>query len=81
MIRVEKVTGYWEIWPVGIGQTHAVYYAHSDPGGSLPSALVNLATVDAMPKIFDAVRHWAKLPPYSNAALRSASVSYPRLFR
>lgn len=46
MVRVPLVDSYWKVIAKGDNQTYVEYYAHSDPGGSLPDWLVNSAVVD-----------------------------------
>jgi hypothetical protein len=38
-IRIEKISGLWRFEPVG-GHTQITYVLHTDPGGSLPSFVV-----------------------------------------
>jgi len=56
IVRVTDVQGFWEVKPWGLGFSHVVYCVRADPGGKLPSFFVNAAQVDAMPKIFAALR-------------------------
>jgi hypothetical protein len=44
-IRVKMIDGFWEFTPVGNGFVEIVYQVHNDPGGGLPSWLVNSVVV------------------------------------
>jgi hypothetical protein len=61
-VRVTDVEGYWEVKPWGLGFAHAMYCIYADPGGKLPSMFINAAQVDAMPKVFAALRKAAGAP-------------------
>jgi hypothetical protein len=62
-VRVTDVHGFWEVKPWGLGFAHVAYCIRADPGGKLPSFFVNAAQLDAMPKIFAALRKAAAAPP------------------
>jgi len=67
-VRLSEVSGYWELTPEDGGKaTHAVYYVHTDPASPLPSFITNKANTDAVPKVWRAVREWAKKAPYAQA--------------
>lgn len=52
--------GFWKLEAIGEGRdTHVTYFVHTDPGGALPSWVVNLANQAAVPKVIDAVRRKA----------------------
>ena len=54
-------SGYWALWPINEGhETDAIYYLHSDPGGLLPSFLVNMANRTALPLVIEKVRERSK---------------------
>ena len=46
-VRIRKMTGYWQFVPQGDGVIEVTYEAHANPGGGLPSWLVNSFVVDA----------------------------------
>lgn len=49
-------SGSWELWPVeNGGETEAIYYLHSDPGGALPAFLANLVNSRVLPDVIRAV--------------------------
>lgn len=45
LVRVKMIRGYWLFTPLGEGLTEVVYQIHNDPGGDLPSWLVNTVVV------------------------------------
>ena len=47
LIRVRKMQGYWQLTPLDDGMVEVIYEAHADPGGGLPSWLVNSFVVEA----------------------------------
>ncbi|WP_276680498.1 START domain-containing protein [Thalassolituus oleivorans] len=46
-IRIKEMSGYWLFTPKEGNQIEVIYEAHADPGGGLPSWLVNSFLVDA----------------------------------
>jgi len=46
-IRIKEMSGYWLFTPIEGNQIEVVYEAYADPGGGLPSWLVNSFLVDA----------------------------------
>jgi hypothetical protein len=67
-VRLTDVSGYWELTPTKDGAaTHGVYYVHTDPASPLPNFIINKANTDSVPKLINAIREWAKKPPYSQA--------------
>jgi ribosome-associated toxin RatA of RatAB toxin-antitoxin module len=44
--RVKKIDGSWRFTPLGNDTVEVVYQVHSEPGGNLPSWLVNSVVVD-----------------------------------
>jgi hypothetical protein len=67
-VRLTDVSGYWELTATKNGAaTHAVYYVHTDPASPLPNFIINKANTDSVPKVVNALREWAKKPPYSQA--------------
>lgn len=46
-IRIREMSGYWLLTPKEGNQIEVIYEAHVDPGGGLPSWLVNSFLVDA----------------------------------
>ena len=47
LVRVPEMKGYWKFVPQGNGQTKVIHQAYSKPGGNVPDALANNASVDA----------------------------------
>lgn len=57
MVRVKVNDGYWKLEPRDNGRrTWATYYVFTDPGGALPSWIVNKANGTAVPDVFRALR-------------------------
>ncbi|MDH3976841.1 MAG: START domain-containing protein, partial [Deltaproteobacteria bacterium] len=45
LVRVKMIKGHWLFTPLEEGMTEVVYQVHNDPGGNLPSWLVNSVVV------------------------------------
>ena len=43
VVRIESMVGSWDVYPESQTQSKVVFWSHVEPGGLLPSALVNLA--------------------------------------
>lgn len=57
MVRVKVNDGFWHLEPRDNGaRTFATYYVFTDPGGSMPSWIVNKANGTAVPDVFRALR-------------------------
>lgn len=46
-VRIREMSGFWQVSPQDNGLVEVIYEAHADPGGGLPSWLVNSFLVDA----------------------------------
>lgn len=64
VVRVKVNEGYWLLEEDGPNKTRATYYLFTDPGGSLPSFIVNSANTTAIPDLFKAIEGQAKGPRY-----------------
>ena len=52
--------GYWELLALEGGCVRVTYYVHTDPGGSLPAFMANIAQKQSVPKVIFAVRDRAR---------------------
>lgn len=43
VVRIESMVGSWDVFPESQTQSKVVFWSHVEPGGLLPSALVNFA--------------------------------------
>lgn len=64
VVRVKVNEGYWLLEEAGPETTKATYYLFTDPGGSLPTFIVNSANTTAIPDLFKAVEQQAQGPRY-----------------
>ena len=46
MVRITNMNGYWQFQPLPDGWTEVTYQVHADPGGGIPSWLINSLVVD-----------------------------------
>jgi len=68
VVRIENSIGRWIITPIGANRVRVEYSIHVDPGGSLPSWLVNMFATDAPVQIFKHLRTELQKPGYKNTA-------------
>lgn len=47
LVRVPVMKGYWKLTPQPNGMTEIIHQAYSSPGGNVPDAMANTASVDA----------------------------------
>jgi len=66
-VRLKDTKGSWDLKPFNADKTFAVYYVYADPGGSLPTFVVDKANKEAVPKVFEALRKWSVRAPYNLA--------------
>jgi hypothetical protein len=69
IIRITNSTGKWIITPVGQGQAKVEYSIHVDPGGSLPSWLVNMFSTQTPMEVFKNLRAQLQKPESKNMVL------------
>lgn len=65
VVRVKINEGHWILEEADGGRhTKATYWLHTNPGGSLPSFVINAANGQAIPGLFHAVEKRSVLPQY-----------------
>lgn len=69
-VRLSINTGSWTLEPTEDGKTYATYYLYTDPGGSIPTFLVNKANRDSLPDLVKAVRKRVKDKRYDIVGTR-----------
>lgn len=74
MVRIDNSVGKWIITPIGQNQVRVEYSIHVDPGGSLPSWLVNMFADEAPVQIFKNLKNELQKPAYRNDTLLSTNV-------
>lgn len=68
-IRIPKMHGTWTFTPEADGQVRVVYQVHAEPGGALPSWLINSVVVDNPYYSLRNMVKAVKLPRYDNVQL------------
>jgi hypothetical protein len=69
VIRIQNAKTTWTIVPGSGGWLYVEYYIYSDPGGSLPDWLVNMA-IDVGPReTIKNIREFVGQPKYQTAKL------------
>jgi hypothetical protein len=66
IVRIDNSIGKWVITPAGPGKVNVEYSIHVDPGGSLPSWLVNMFATEAPLQIFRNLRVELQKSSYKN---------------
>jgi hypothetical protein len=69
IVRIDHSNGKWVITPTGAGQVKVEYTIHVDPGGDLPSWLVNMFATEGPLHIFRNLKQELQKPTYKNIAL------------
>ena len=69
IVRIDNSIGKWIITPLGPDQVNVEYSIHVDPGGALPSWLVNMFATEAPLKIFQSLKMQLQKSAYKNIAL------------
>jgi carbon monoxide dehydrogenase subunit G len=64
--NIEDTTGSWTLLEYGENRTLVIYEVLTDPGGSIPRFLKNLATKRTLPDLLDSVRQRARDPRYAS---------------
>lgn len=64
MVRMVANSGTWDVRPALGGTTHVTYSGHADPGGALPTWLINRAVVGGSVDTLGALRTAASDPRY-----------------
>ena len=68
-VRVLNSPAKWLLTPEGSGRVKVVYTLHADPGGSIPSGLVNMFATKAPSETFTKLKVELQKPMYKNAKL------------
>jgi hypothetical protein len=68
IVRIDNSIGKWIITPLGPDQVNVEYSIHVDPGGALPSWLVNMFATEAPLKIFQSLKTQLQKSAYKNVA-------------
>lgn len=69
IVRIDNSVGKWVITPTGANKVNVEYSIHVDPGGSLPSWLVNMFATEAPVQIFKNLRVQLQKVAYKNSDL------------
>ena len=62
--RVGVNEGYWILESAAGDRTKATYYVYTNPGGSIPTFVINMANAQAVPELYRAVAKAARDPKY-----------------
>lgn len=67
LVRVKRIDGYWRFTPAENGMVQVTYQVHNDPGGHLPSWLVNSIVVSQPYNTLANMQKMVLLPKYRDA--------------
>ncbi len=70
LVRVEKINGFWRFIPLKRNRVKVVYQVHTEPGGNLPSWLVNSVVVNQPFQTLGNMRKIVKQPKYHNCVFK-----------
>lgn len=65
--RIRQMTSMWQFTPKENGKVEVVYTTHVDPGGNIPSQIVNVHTLDTPLNSLLGLREMIQKPAYSEA--------------
>ena len=72
VVRIDHSDGKWVITPTGADEVKVVYTIHVDPGGDLPSWLVNMFATEGPVHIFRNLKAELQKTAYKNSDLVAA---------
>ncbi len=64
VVRMPFLRGHWYLWPEANGKTRVEYQVHADPGGLLPTWMVNYASKEIPRKTIAGLRAQVKRRSY-----------------
>ena len=64
IVRVKTNEGSWLLEPADANSTRATYCLYTNPGGTIPAAVINYANKNAIPKVFAAIEKQAAEKKY-----------------
>lgn len=65
IVRIRRSNGCWKLQRLSENRTRVRYRVHTDPGGSIPSWLVNQANSNSVPDLLRAVEKRARDPDWT----------------
>jgi hypothetical protein len=66
-MRVRKIDGYWYFNPLTNGRVQVVYQVHNEPGGKIPSWLVNSIVITQPYHTLKNMKKMVRLQKYRQA--------------
>lgn len=69
IVRIDNSKGKWIITPEPNGRIHIEYTLHADPGGAIPSWMVNMFATEGPLQIFRQLKLQLEKPEYKKAQL------------
>jgi hypothetical protein len=69
VVRIDHSEGKWTITPCGCDHLKVEYTLHVEPGGSVPSWMVNMFATDGPMQIFKKLKQQIQKSTYKNAVL------------
>jgi hypothetical protein len=67
LVRVKKIKGHWRFTPGNNGLVEVLYQVHSEPGGNIPSWLVNSIVISQPFNTLKKMRIVVRQPKYISA--------------
>ncbi len=69
IVRINNSSGKWTITPEGYDQVKVEYTIHVEPGGDIPSWMVNMFATEGPMEIFKKLKLQLEKPAYKNAVV------------
>ena len=78
IVRVPMMRGAWSFTPLESGEIEVTYQMRSDPGGTLPQGLANMAVVDLPYYTLRNLRNTVREEPYASAVVPQVTEPKPK---
>jgi hypothetical protein len=69
IVRIDHAMGKWTITPIDANHIKVEYTLHTEPGGSLPSWMVNMFATEGPMEVFKEIKVQLQKPTYRDAVL------------
>lgn len=65
-VRMLKAEGFWLFYPIDENKVEVTHQMHAEPGGSIPTWIINMFLVDIPLEDMKRLQEWAKRDKYAN---------------
>jgi hypothetical protein len=71
IVRIPKMTGFWQLIPIQKGVTKVVYQVHCESGGIIPASIINAYITDTPYYVLFNMRTLVEAPTYPKKVMRN----------